>query len=47
MITVSLLKKIGGVSASEAYKLIENAVPPLLAFNLAKNLEDKWDKFFK
>lgn len=34
------------VSASNAYKLIGNAVPPLLAYNIAKNLEVKWDLWF-
>jgi DNA (cytosine-5)-methyltransferase 1 len=30
-----------------AYKAIGNAVPPILAYNIAKNLEEKWDLFFK
>lgn len=34
------------ISASSAYKLIGNAVPPMLAFNIAKNIEAKWSKFF-
>lgn len=34
------------VSASMAYKLIGNAVPPLLAYNIAMNLVDKWDLYF-
>lgn len=34
------------LSASNAYKLIGNAVPPLLAYNIAKRLEDLWDKLF-
>lgn len=34
------------LSASSAYKLIGNAVPPLLAYNLAKRLEELWDKLF-
>lgn len=34
------------VSASEAYKLIGNAVPPLLAFHIAKRLEDNWEIYF-
>lgn len=34
------------VSASEAYKLIGNAVPPLLAYNIAKNIESKWELYF-
>ena len=36
-----------GVSASEAYKLIGNAVPPLLAYHIAKRIEDNWDKYFR
>jgi DNA (cytosine-5)-methyltransferase 1 len=35
------------VSPSQAYKIIGNAVPPLLAFNLAKRIEDIWDLYFK
>ena len=31
------------VSPSQAYKIIGNAVPPLLAYNLAKRLEEIWD----
>ena len=34
------------VSASEAYKLIGNAVPPLLGFHIAKRLETLWEKYF-
>lgn len=34
------------LSASEAYKLIGNAVPPLLAFHIAKRLEELWEKYF-
>jgi DNA (cytosine-5)-methyltransferase 1 len=39
--------KTNGISASEAYKVIGNAVPPLLAYSLAKNLEKKWNSYFK
>lgn len=35
-----------GVSASEAYKLIGNAVPCVLAYNIAKNIETKWKLYF-
>ena len=35
------------VSMDAAYKAIGNAVPPILAYNIAKNLEEKWDLFFK
>lgn len=34
------------VSASEAYKIIGNAVPPLLAFNIAKRIEENWNMYF-
>jgi DNA (cytosine-5)-methyltransferase 1 len=34
------------VSASEAYKLIGNAVPPLLAYHIAKRIEALWPKIF-
>jgi len=35
------------VSPSKAYKIIGNAVPPLLAYNLAKRIESNWDLYFK
>ena len=35
-----------GLSASSAYKLIGNAVPPLLGYHLAKRLESNWDLYF-
>ncbi len=34
------------LSASASYKLIGNAVPPLLGFHIAKRLETIWDKIF-
>ena len=34
------------VSPSKAYKIIGNAVPPLLAYNLAKRLEQVWELYF-
>jgi DNA (cytosine-5)-methyltransferase 1 len=34
------------VSASGAYKIIGNAVPPLLAFHIAKQLEKNWSRYF-
>ncbi len=37
----------GSVSGSEAYKLIGNAVPPLLAFQIARRIEEIWDNLFK
>ena len=35
------------VSPSKAYKIIGNAVPPLLAYNLARRIEHLWDIYFK
>lgn len=42
-------KKAGnvGVCGSDAYKIIGNAVPPLLAYNIAQNLQSKWNAYFK
>ena len=34
------------VSANGAYKIIGNAVPPLLAYRIAENLERKWNRYF-
>jgi DNA (cytosine-5)-methyltransferase 1 len=38
--------KVKGVSASEAYKIIGNAVPPLLGYHIAKRLEKNWNLYF-
>lgn len=38
---------LSSVSVSQAYQLIGNAVPPYLAYNLAKRLEENWDLYFK
>lgn len=35
------------VSGSEAYKVIGNAVPPLLGYHIAKRLETVWNKYFE
>lgn len=35
-----------GVSATDAYKLIGNAVPPLLGYHIAKRLEKNWQLYF-
>ncbi len=35
------------LSSSDAYKIIGNAVPCVLAYNIAKNIEAKWDLYFK
>ena len=37
---------IQGVSASNAYKIIGNAVPPVLAYNIAQNIKTKWNRYF-
>ena len=34
------------VSSSDAYKIIGNAVPCILAYNIAKNIEKKWGLYF-
>lgn len=34
------------LSASDAYKIIGNAVPPLLAYHIAKRLEHNWKLYF-
>lgn len=34
------------VSASNAYKIIGNAVPPVLAYNVGQNIINKWKKYF-
>lgn len=44
-----ILKKTAdnvAVSSSDAYKIIGNAVPCVLAYNIAKNIEKKWNKYF-
>lgn len=35
------------VSSSDAYKIIGNAVPCVLAYNIAKSIESKWLLYFK
>lgn len=35
------------VSSSGAYKIIGNAVPPVLAFNIASRLQELWPLYFK
>lgn len=44
-----ILPSINGmknVTASDAYKIIGNAVPPLLAYNLARRLQENWRLYF-
>lgn len=44
-----ILKRTNGnvsVSSSDAYKIIGNAVPCVLAYNIAKHLAEKWNNFF-
>lgn len=35
------------VASSDAYKIIGNAVPPVLAYSIAANLDLKWNRYFK
>lgn len=35
------------LSASEGYRLVGNAVPPLLAYHIAKKIESNWDFYFE
>ncbi len=35
------------LNSSDAYKIIGNAVPCVLAYNIAKNLESKWTLYFE
>lgn len=44
-----ILKKTAdnvSVSASNAYKIIGNAVPCVLAYHIAKGIEEKWSRYF-
>lgn len=44
-----ILKKTAdnvAVSSSDAYKIIGNAVPCVLAYSIAKNIEAKWNRYF-
>ena len=34
------------VTSSDAYKIIGNAVPPFLAYNLARRLQENWGLYF-
>lgn len=43
---IPAVPKGAGVSASDAYKIIGNAVPPLLAFHIAMRLQENWNKYF-
>lgn len=45
-----IIKKNNGrgynVSSSSAYKIIGNAVPPVLAFNIATRIQELWNRYF-
>ena len=41
-----VFNKPTSVSTSGAYKIIGNAVPPLLAYNIARRIEDLWTLYF-
>lgn len=40
-------KRTFKISPSAAYKIIGNAVPPLLAYNIAKRIENIWSLYFE
>lgn len=40
-------KNSASVSSSDAYKIIGNALPCILGYNIAKNIEKKWNLYFK
>ena len=45
-----ILPKMNGnvaLSASDAYKIIGNAVPCVLGYNIAQRLSENWNKYFK
>lgn len=39
--------ELSSVSSSDAYKIIGNAVPCVLAYNIAKHISEKWTTYFK
>lgn len=39
-------KAHSALNSSNAYKIIGNAVPCVLAYNIAKNIESKWNRYF-
>lgn len=45
-----VMKKVSGrgfrLSSSGAYKIIGNAVPPVLAYNIAMRIQEVWDRYF-
>ncbi len=43
---ISGAKRGEGLSGSNAYKIIGNAVPPLLAFHIAMRLQENWERYF-
>jgi DNA (cytosine-5)-methyltransferase 1 len=45
-LVINSKNKEENISASSAYKIIGNAVPPLLAYNISKKLELIWDNLF-
>ncbi len=46
VIPATKTKKRFELSPSQAYKLVGNAVPPLLAYHIAKKIEGNWDFYF-
>ena len=45
-VTYNACSKKFKVNPSGAYKVIGNAVPPMLAYNIATRLEELWPKYF-
>lgn len=39
--------ELSSVSSSDAYRIIGNAVPCVLAYNIAKHISEKWSLYFK
>lgn len=44
---ISKKEKQSGVSSSDAYKIIGNAVPCVLGYHVAKHISEKWAVYFK
>lgn len=45
-LVVPACKKGEGVSGSDGYKLVGNAVPPLLGYHIARRLDELWAFLF-
>ena len=47
VIPIKANSKRFAVSSSKAYKVIGNAVPPILAYNIAMQIQSLWNNYFK